>query len=241
MQPRLSAFRRTLLGFAVVGVAAMLVYVFCRVIVLQLGSSTPDPASGRIFAHEITGRGGRVWVRYVTHAFHLTSFVSGVIAAAIWGAAAVALLATTIGQTMRLLIPGHVAFANLEFTRYRRSVAGVTAEGLSYVEAWRGLKLRRHLFTGASIGGLALLIAYALAFPGPRDWWTAGAFFTWLALTVITVTWMCDFKCPRCDEPFSGIAKKALLPFCTNCGLAANSPPTDDVSPAFVEWKKRLR
>jgi hypothetical protein len=238
MQPKLSAFRRTLLGLAVVGVAAVLVYVFCRIIVLQLGFSTPDADSGRIFAQEITGRGGRVWVLYVTHALHLTFVVSGSIAAALWGAAAVALLATTIGQTLRLLIPGRVAFANIELARYRRRVADVTAEGLRYVEAWRDLKLRRHLFTAVSIGGVALLIAYALAFPGSRDWSVAGAFLAWLALSVVTVTWMRGFKCPRCSEPFSDTARNAILLFCTNCGLAANSPPTDDVSPAFVEWKK---
>ena len=225
---------RLLLSLLAVGIVAAIVYGLCGLIVLQAGMGGPDPASGHVFIYESTGRSGRVQVFYVTHGFHLTSMITGYIAAICLGSLLAAGLFLLFGDTARLFIPASYERANLELARYRLLAGsnGVTADGLRYVSAWRDLNRRK--------SRMLCLIALIIV-PGlielPRQWaWMAT--LAWLAAAVVLRSWRRAFRCPRCGEPFEGKRWRRSIPtFCVYCGLPRDSYSTTAVSPDFAEWK----
>lgn len=226
---------RLLVGLLFVGVVAAIVYGLCGLIVLQTGTSGPDPDSGHIFVYESAGRGGRVSTSYVTRAFHLTSMISGYIAAICLGPPLLVGLCFLFGDTARLFIPARHERANLELARYRRSAGaeGASEDGLRYVSAWRDLNRR----TSILLCLVTLLIVPALIHL-PRQWsWMA--MLAWAAGVVVLGLWQRAFRCPRCGELFSGTRRTRLAPpFCTHCGLPRDSYSTTAVSPDFTDWKR---
>jgi hypothetical protein len=226
---------RLLIGLLAVGVIAAIVYGLCGLIVLQAGTDAADPANGHVFVYQSTGRGGRVSTSYVTHAFHLTSMISGYIAAICLGPPLVGGLGFLFGDTVRLFIPARNERANLELARYRKSVGaeGVTEEGLSYVAAWRDLNRRLSVLLC-----LFVLVIIPALIRLPRQWaWMA--MLAWVAGVVVLGLWQRAFRCPRCGERFQGKRRTRLAPpFCTHCGLPRDSYSTTAVSPDFADWKR---
>jgi hypothetical protein len=226
---------RLLLCLLVVGVVAAIVYGLCGLAVLQAGTSGPDPASGHVFFYQSIGRGGRVTPYYVTRTFHLTSMISGIIAAICLGPPLIAGLGFLFGDTARLLIPARHERANLELARYRKAVGadGITEEGLRYVAAWRDLNRRSSLLFCLFV---ILIVPAMIHLPQP---WGMVAMLAWAAGVVILGLWYRAFRCPRCGERFSGKKRTRLAPpFCASCGLPRDSCSTEAVSPDFDAWKQ---
>ena len=227
---------RLLLGLLVVGITGAIVYGFCSLIVVQVGSSGADPATGRVFLYESTGHGGRVIVRYVTHAFHLTSTISGYIAAITLGVPLAISLLVLFADTVRLLIPGRYEPANFELARYRKvaGIDGITEEGLRYVAEWRDFARRRSFFL-CWVASLVLPLLLGL-----RVKFGISGVLGWIVALIVLTVWHRSFRCPRCGERFSGRRRAPVAPpFCTNCGLPKDAAPTTAVARDFDEWKKR--
>jgi hypothetical protein len=202
---------RLLVSLLVVGLAGALVYGMCWLLVRQTAFGAPGP--GLLATLQISG-----WV-----------------AALCLGLPMALGLGLLIGDTLRLLIPARYERANLELQRYRRSAGadGVTEEGLRYVARWRDLGRRTSLI-------LCLIASLALVpLLRPRSEWAAPATLVWAAALGLLMLWQRAFRCPRCGERFHGKrAMRLAPPFCTSCGIAKDSAPTDAVAPGFTEWKK---
>jgi hypothetical protein len=238
MQRVLHQFRPVLIVLAVVGAIAALVYGLCAIAAFQAASAHLDPASGRIFPYERTHRGGMPYTVYVTRTFDLTSRISGWIAGVICGAAGSVLLVVLAGDGLRLMIPGHVAFANRELAAYRATLGadGETAEGLRYVDAWRGFRRSASLGATWLLGGLVFLVLW-LPTETDRTLRTVVP-IVWIIGCVIAMNAMRTFRCPRCSERFSPSGWRTQTPaFCAHCGLPAHSMKPDEVSPHFADWK----
>jgi len=234
MQSALRRYRPILIALAVVGVIATLVYGLCHLIVLQTGAIVPEEATGKIHLYVTTGSRGRLIVHYVTHAFLLTSTISGWIAAILLGVPLAIGTLLVLADTLRLFIPGRYEPANRELARYRKAAGdGVTEEGLRYVAKWRDFNRRRAL---PLLLILALLLVPVL---GLQRELSASWMWIWIAALAAALIGQRLFRCPRCRERFSGKRNTRFAPpFCTSCGLPEGSPPTTAAHPDFAEWKR---
>lgn len=240
MQRALRISRPILIVLAVVGTLAALVYGLCSLGALQAASAQPDPASGRVFPYERTHRNGTPYTVYVTRNFDLVSKISGWVAGIFWGVAGALLLLVLVGDGARLLLPGHVAFANRELAAYRETAgaAGVTVDGLRTVDAWRDYRRRTSLGAAWLLGGLVFLVLWMPTEADPAL--RSGAAIAWLLGCAIALVSMRTFRCPRCSERFSPGGLRFQAPtFCIHCGLPAHSMKPDEVSPHFADWQQR--
>ncbi len=189
-------------------------------------------------------RGGTIRV-YVKSSFHWTSEISRVLASACLGFVAAAALAILFGATLRLLLPAGFEAANLELARYKQAVgpAGVTAEGLRYVTAWRDMRRRSYLAMSFLLGGFGLLMLTWAFFPEVEAEAKSSMPYlvaAWFVLGMGSMIWAALSRCPRCGNRYSSKADEhETATFCTHCGLPLNSPPTTAVAPEFPNWKKR--
>jgi hypothetical protein len=228
-------FLNVLAWLMVVTAIAGFVWGVCWLVVRQPELATSSPAPGHPFPHDITDRHGTAQVVYVSRAIHLTSLVSGFIFDALLRLVVVVVLALTLGETMRLLIPGRVAFANRELARYRSQVGagGVTAEGLRYVAAWRDMRRRVWLALSILLIGLVMTWTKWPVAPG------GVMLFSWLVASLLGALWTGNWQCPRCGGRYllkGGFVQS--IGFCSHCGLTQDSPPTADSHPGFAAWKR---
>ena len=203
---------RLVVGLLVIGVAAAIVYGASALV----ARASPHVA--------------------VSASLAMTRTVSGYLAAICLGPLAVLGLGLLFGDTVRLLLPVRYERANLELARYRESVGadGVTEEGLRYVSAWRDLNRRTSLLL------CLFVIPIVPALIGLPRAWSMAIMMGWVAALVVLGLWQRAFRCPRCGERFHGKHRTRLAPpFCVNCGLPKDSPPTAVVARDFEEWKKR--
>jgi hypothetical protein len=250
MKRALRVFFWLLMGLALAGFIGLFVNAICDSTVRQHGFSMRDPISGHVIPIDThRGRNDPHVTLYVTHDYQLTSKISEYIAVIGIGLPAIIVLLGMTGNLIRLLLPPSFLPANLELARYRSTVGenGITEEGLRYVAAWRDLK-RRKLSPVLIIGSMVAFVAYVLVFTSSssipaqplylsRSLLILG-FAAWALGALVLGLYLCAFKCPRCNERFAQNWGRSYLGFCTQCGLPEYSPPTTEVSPQFLEWKK---